>query len=249
MRLGHRSDRSERHGRHDERGLGHHELRHGSARARRARAPPARARALPAPCTTSSGTSELQQRERHRAGDASTTPTFAEVLAMPLSHCSGFEPPCHNGGTGGLMFTPAEPGGRVGCVRERDGDLSWAPASASSPATRRTSFLYRKLTDDLGAERPTPRCRSPGACSVGCGKSFRRPTSRWSDAGFSAAQRTTDARPLARRDSSALTKFSNETPPPPWTRPRHHDKGGPWRRRRQPIRVLRLMVVLVVPRR
>jgi hypothetical protein len=94
-------------------------------------------------------------------GGCATTPTWTEVLAKPLSNCSGFEPPCHNSNVEGLHFTPSDKNG------------AWAafvnvPAMTPGAGVRVVpgdpahSFLYRKLTNDLTPDEGQPMPQGQG---------------------------------------------------------------------------------------
>jgi hypothetical protein len=88
-------------------------------------------------------------------GGCATAPTFAEVLAKPLSGCSGMEPPCHNLGAAMLSINP------------NAAHFTWkqlvnVPASTVGagdrvvPGDPAHSFLYRKLIDDLTPDEGLP---------------------------------------------------------------------------------------------
>lgn len=108
-----------------------------------------------------SGTGGATSSSGGAGGGCATTPTWTEVLAKPLSGCSGFEPPCHNAGAEGLKFTASDKNG------------AWAafvnvPAMTAGAGVRVVpgdpahSFLYRKLTNDLTPDEGQPMPQGAG---------------------------------------------------------------------------------------
>jgi hypothetical protein len=77
-----------------------------------------------------------------------TSPTFAEVLAKPLTGCNGLEPPCHNSGAGGLSITPGDAGGTWAQLVNVPAMIPGAGFRVV-PGDAAHSFLYRKLINDL----------------------------------------------------------------------------------------------------
>jgi len=88
-------------------------------------------------------------------GACATTPTFAEVLAKPLSNCSGFEPPCHNHNAAMLNIDPTMAGPTWSHLVNVPTYTAGAGVRVV-PGDPEHSFLYRKLTDQLGPNDGLP---------------------------------------------------------------------------------------------
>jgi hypothetical protein len=86
-------------------------------------------------------------------------PTFAAVLAKPLSGCGGFEPPCHNVSAGSLHFKASDPDGTYAALVNVTSTIPGAGLRVA-PGDAANSFLYRKLinvlTPDEGDPMPKP---------------------------------------------------------------------------------------------
>jgi hypothetical protein len=82
-------------------------------------------------------------------------PTFAEILAQPLSGCAGHEPPCHNGGAGMLHIDPADAAGTWGALVNVPSTVVGA-GKRVVPGDPAHSFLYRKLINDLKVSDGAP---------------------------------------------------------------------------------------------
>lgn len=83
-------------------------------------------------------------------GGCAVDPTFAMVLAKPLSGCSGHEPPCHNGSAAMLHIDPLDPAGTWAALVNVKSYTAGA-GKRVVPGDPKHSFLYRKLVDDLTA--------------------------------------------------------------------------------------------------
>ncbi len=99
-------------------------------------------------------------------GDCATTPTFKEVLAHPLSGCSGYEPPCHNASAGELHIDPMD---AKSTWKQLVGVKAWNKGGGVRvvPGDPADSFLYKKLTDDLGAKQGDPMPKAGGLMTGG----------------------------------------------------------------------------------
>jgi hypothetical protein len=101
-------------------------------------------------------------------GDCTTIPTFKEVLKKPLSGCSGFEPPCHNASAGELHIDPMDP---KGTWKQFVGVKAWNTGGGVRvvPGDPADSFLYKKLTNDIGPKQGVPMPKSAGLVTGGGG--------------------------------------------------------------------------------
>jgi len=92
-------------------------------------------------------------------GGCASAPTFAEVLAKPLSGCSGLEPPCHNASAGELHIDPADAASSWAALVDVDAFIAGA-GKRVVPGDPAHSFLYRKLVGDLGPDDGVPMPKS-----------------------------------------------------------------------------------------
>ncbi|HEY4117762.1 MAG TPA: hypothetical protein VGM56_07905 [Byssovorax sp.] len=89
-----------------------------------------------------------------------TTPTFHEVLAGPLSSCSGLEPPCHNASAGYLTIDPMNASNTYHALVGVPATISGA-GDRVVPGDVDGSFLFRKLTNDLTPHEQDPMPKPP----------------------------------------------------------------------------------------
>ncbi len=105
--------------------------------------------------TTTASTGGATTTTSGAGGSCATTPKFTEVLSMPLSGCSGLEPPCHNAGAGGMTINTSN-------AKATWKQLVNVPATIAGagdrvvPGDPAHSFLYRKLTNDLTPSETPP---------------------------------------------------------------------------------------------
>jgi len=88
-------------------------------------------------------------------GACTTSPTFAQVLAKPLSSCSGLEPPCHNHDAAMLSIQPTMQGATWSQLVNVQTYTAGAGVRVV-PGDPENSFLWRKLTDQLGPNDGLP---------------------------------------------------------------------------------------------
>lgn len=109
--------------------------------------------------TTGSGGATTGSGGSGAGGGCAIDPTFAEVLAKPLSGCAGYEPPCHNAGAGMLHIDKNDAKATWGALV----NVSSAIAGAGKrvvPGDPAHSFLYRKLVDNLKPTEGAPMPKS-----------------------------------------------------------------------------------------
>jgi hypothetical protein len=101
-------------------------------------------------------------------GDCTSMPTFTDVLKHPLSGCSGFEPPCHNASAGELHIDPMD---AKGTWKQLVNVKAWNTGGGMRvvPGDPASSFLYKKLINDLGPKQGVPMPNASGLVTGGGG--------------------------------------------------------------------------------
>jgi hypothetical protein len=116
--------------------------------------------------TTSSGTTSTSSTttstgSTSAGGSCATTPTFAEVLATPLSSCAGLEPPCHNAGAGNMTIDPTKRTATWKQLVNVPVAMQGVSGDRVVPGDPGNSFLYRKLTNALSPIEQPPMPEPP----------------------------------------------------------------------------------------
>jgi hypothetical protein len=93
-------------------------------------------------------------------GACAIDPKFSEVLAKPLSSCSGHEPPCHNFSAGNLNIDPADATASWDALVNVAASISPSAGMRVVPGDPAHSFLYRKLINDLTPDEGAPMPKS-----------------------------------------------------------------------------------------
>jgi hypothetical protein len=111
--------------------------------------------------TTTATTGSSTTTTTGAGGSCTISPKFTEVLSKPLSSCAGFEPPCHNAGAGGLTITPTNANATYAQLVNVPAMMAGAGVRVV-PGDPASSFVYRKLTNDLSPSELPPMPEPPG---------------------------------------------------------------------------------------